>query len=131
MTHLYMPVFSLSLLLTGLSAGVIGLLGNNGTLWRAGLFIVLTSVPLLVIRTVHNSLSVSAGQLADADNAGYRRALEHVARGLLDVPNGPPPGARDDGDNRADLAAGHCDQAAGNVITLRPRYHHQLERKAQ
>ncbi|UUN29449.1 hypothetical protein [Streptomyces sp. FIT100] len=115
-----MPVFAFILLLVGLSAGVVGLLGNNDYTWRAGLFIVLTAVPLLIIRTVHNSERATAEQLADADRAGYIRALDHVARGLLDAPASPTPGHRID----------HTEQAAGNVITLCPRQLQQPERKA-
>lgn len=120
MTHRYMPVFAFSLLMVGLSSGVIGLLGNNDDLWRAGLFLVLTAVPLLIIRTVHNSQRVTADQLETADRAGYIRALDHVARGLLDVP-APRGGHHHDRD----------EQVAGNVITLRPRHTDRPERKAQ
>ncbi|MCX4824213.1 hypothetical protein OG883_31025 [Streptomyces sp. NBC_01142] len=104
----------------GLAAGVLGLLCNNDDLWRVGLFVVITATPLIIIRTVHTSQHATAHQLAEADNAGYRRALEHVARGLLDAPAGPTPGKR----NRAE-------QAAGNVIPLRPQHLRQAERKAQ
>ncbi|MEV7991597.1 hypothetical protein AB0O67_06685 [Streptomyces sp. NPDC086077] len=115
-----MPVFAITLLMVGLSCGVIGLLGNNDDLWRAGLFMVLTAVPLLIIRAVHNSQRVSEDQLTAADQAGYMRALDHVARGLLDAP--------------APRRGGHRDRAervAGNVITLRPHQSTAPERKAQ
>ncbi|KUM71577.1 hypothetical protein AB0937_11875 [Streptomyces sp. NPDC047880] len=115
-----MPVFAISLLMVGLSTGVIGLLGSNDYLWQAGLFLVLAAVPLLVVRTIYKSQRVSADQLADADRAGYVRALDHVARGLLDVPS--PRGG-----NRAD----HDERVAGNVITLRPHHTDRPERKAQ
>ncbi|OII60971.1 hypothetical protein BJP40_08495 [Streptomyces sp. CC53] len=116
-----MPAFAFTLLIAGLTAGITGLLGNNDDLWRVGLFAVLTAAPLLVIRTVHASLRVSAAALADADLAGYARALDHVARGLLDVPAPPCPG------NRADR---HVEQVAGNVIPLRPSTENRIERKA-
>ncbi|MFF5495729.1 hypothetical protein [Streptomyces aquilus] len=115
-----MPLFAFALLMVGLSSGVIGLLGNNDDLWRAGLFLVLTAVPLIIIRTVHNSQRATADQLAAADNAGYMRALDHVARGLLDVPAPRRGGHRD-----------RAEQVAGNVITLRPRQTDRPERKAQ
>ncbi|MGW0686516.1 hypothetical protein ACWD2L_24485 [Streptomyces sp. NPDC002754] len=114
-----MPVLAIALLLVGLSAGVMGLLGTNDDLWRVGLFCVLTAVPLFVIRAVHNSQRVSREQLEAADQAGYIRALDHVARGLLDVPQSPHGGRRTD-----------REQVAGNVITLRPHHIHQPERKA-
>ncbi|WP_039936881.1 hypothetical protein [Streptomyces himastatinicus] len=116
-----MPIFAFTLLLVGLSAGVLGLLGNNDDMWRAGLFVVLTAVPLTIVRTVQNSQHASAHQLAEADRAGYFRALDHVARGLLDTPAPPQPG------HRADDA----EQVAGNVITLRPHHWKQSGRKAQ
>lgn len=120
MTHRYMPVFAITLLMVGLSCGVIGLLGNNDDLWRAGLFMTLTAVPLLIIRAIHNSQRVRDDQLIAADQAGYMRALDHVARGLLDVPTPRRGGHRD-----------HVEHVAGNVITLRPLHEEQPERKAQ
>ncbi|MEV0559419.1 hypothetical protein AB0I27_38985 [Streptomyces sp. NPDC050597] len=116
-----MPVFAFTLLLVGLSAGVLGLLGSNDDLWTAGLFLVLTAVPLTIVRTVHNSQRATAHQLAEADRGGYVRALDHVARGLLDAPDPPSPGHHRD----------RAEQVAGNVITLRPRHMDQYERKAQ
>ncbi len=121
MTRRYMPILATSLLLVGLSSGAMGLLGTNDHLWRVGLFCVLTAVPLFIIRAVHDSHQVSDERLATADQAGYMRALDHVARGLLDVPRTPPGGQRDD----------RAEQVAGNVIPLRPHHHSQPERKAQ
>ncbi|MET9253787.1 hypothetical protein [Streptomyces sp. NPDC003717] len=118
MNSRYMPAFATALLLVGLSAGVVGLLRDYDDLFGTGLFLVLTAVPLLIIRTIHNTQRATAAQLADADNAGYVRALDHVARGLLDAPAPPNPGHR------------NGEQAAGNVITLRPHQHQQPERKA-
>ncbi|MET9555126.1 hypothetical protein [Streptomyces sp. NPDC006645] len=121
MTHLYAPIFAFTLLLVGLSSGVIGLLGNNNDMWRAGVFLVLTAVPLFIVRAVHDSHRVSDDQLAAADTAGYFRALDHVARGLLDAHAPHSGGHRHDRD----------EQAAGNVITLRPHHPNPPERKAQ
>ncbi|MEV2203771.1 hypothetical protein AB0E11_27945 [Streptomyces fradiae] len=115
-----MSVPALALLLVGLLAGAVGLLRDNDDAMVSGLFAVLTAVPLLIIRTVHNSQRVSAEQLAAADQAGYMRALDHVARGLLDAPTPRRGGNRD-----------RAEQVAGNVITLRPRHSDQPERKAQ
>ncbi|WP_306937542.1 hypothetical protein [Streptomyces phaeochromogenes] len=98
-----------------------GLLGDNPDLFGAGLFMVLSAGPLLIARTVRQSHRATAHQLAEAENAGYVRALDHVARGLLDIPAPPPTGHRRD----------RAEQVAGNVITLRPQYLPQLERKAQ
>jgi hypothetical protein len=120
-THRYLPAFASTLLMVGLSAGVIGLLGNNDDLFGAGLFLTLTAVPLIIARTVHRSQGATADQLADADRAGYVRALDHVARGLLDAPAPPSPGHHED----------RVEQVAGNVITLRPHHTDPPERKAQ
>ena len=120
MTHRYMPVFAFTLLAVGISAGAVGLLGNNDDLFGTGLFVVLTAVPLTIIRTVQNSQRATDDQLADADRAGYNRALDHVARGLLDAPTPPEPGNRED----------RAEQDAGNVITLRPNQVRRTERKA-
>ncbi|MFI0736445.1 hypothetical protein ACH4S9_46860 [Streptomyces sp. NPDC021225] len=117
-----MPIFAFGLLVVGLSAGVLGLLGDNDDLWRVGLFIVLAAIPLTIIRTVHNSQLATAHQLAEADRAGYLRALDHVARGLLDAPAPPTPGSR---------AGDRAEQVTGNVITLRPHHWKQPGRKAQ
>ncbi|MFB8415407.1 hypothetical protein ACFC63_07820 [Streptomyces albidoflavus] len=108
---------ALALLLAGLALGVLGLLGQNADLWACGVFSVLTAVPLLFLRAVHNAQQLSEDQLAEAERAGYRRALEHVARGLLDGDHPPSPGHR------------ATEQDAGNVIHMRcPSTQH---RKAQ
>ncbi|WP_275463342.1 hypothetical protein [Streptomyces noursei] len=120
MTHRYMPMAISTLFLVGLSAGVVGLLGHNDDLFSAGLFLTLTAVPLIVTRAVRNSHRVTAHQLAEADRAGYYRALDHVARGLLDTPAPPDSGHR-----------ATVEQVAGNVITLRPLPDRPIERKAQ
>ncbi|MEW1672807.1 hypothetical protein AB0O47_06085 [Streptomyces noursei] len=104
----------------GLSAGVIGLLGRNSDVFEAGLFLTVVAVPLIITRTVHTAHKVTAQQLADADRDGYVRALDHVARGLLDAPAPPDPRHR-----------ATVEQVAGNVITLRPLPTRPIERKAQ
>ncbi|GGR80673.1 hypothetical protein GCM10010252_18980 [Streptomyces aureoverticillatus] len=121
MTHRYTSALAITLLMAGLTTGVIGLLGHNDALWQTGLFLVLPAVPLLIIRTVHNSQRATADQLDAADRAGYSRALDHVARGLLDAP------APHHGGHRNCCA----EQVAGNVITLRPHHTDRPERKAQ
>ncbi|MGE9695951.1 hypothetical protein [Streptomyces sp. CH6] len=114
------PVTATVLLLVGLSAGTLGLLGANADLWRVGLFLTLTAVPLLITGTLRRVLHTSEQAISDADRAGYVRALDHVARGLLDPPAPPRPG------NHAD----DPEQSAGVVIPLRP-YDRRTERKAQ
>ncbi|MFK0296414.1 hypothetical protein ACIQU6_38900 [Streptomyces sp. NPDC090442] len=116
-----MPAISIALLLLGLSAGVLGLLGRNSALFEAGAFVSVVAVPLIITRTVHAAHKVTDQQLADADRAGYVRALDHVARGLLDNAPAPPNTGR-----RAT-----AEHVAGNVITLRPRQQQPIDRKAQ
>ncbi|MEU8990001.1 hypothetical protein AB0C98_26820 [Streptomyces sp. NPDC048558] len=106
---------------TGLTTGVIGLLARSDTLIASGILLTLAGLPPLIIRTLRNSHRATAEQLTEADHAGYHRALDHVARGLLDAPTPPTPG------HRADRA----EQDAGNVITLRPNDVRPAERKAQ
>ncbi|WP_329148756.1 hypothetical protein OIU91_21180 [Streptomyces sp. NBC_01456] len=116
-----LPGLTLALLGAGIVMGASGLLSGNNDTMRRGIFLTLIGMPPLIAHTVHNAHRVTAEQLAEADNAGYRRALDHVARGLLDQHAAPPNG-------------GHpteTEQATGNVITLRPNANDRPERKAQ
>lgn len=121
MFNRYMPALAIVLLVSGLGAGILGLLGDNPDVWAAGVFTVLAALPLLILRTVRNSQTLSAHQLAEAENAGYRQAMDHVARGLLDPRTAPKPGP---GDRATD------EQAAGNVIPLRPDNGDREDRQA-
>lgn len=122
MNSRYMPALALFLLGTGLAAGILGLLDNNDDVLWCGIFLTVTSMPLLILRTLNNAHHVSADQLAEAENTGYRRALDHVARGLLDQHTAPNP----HGGDRAD-----AEQATGNVVHIRPLPYDRQERKAQ
>ncbi|WP_282792055.1 hypothetical protein [Streptomyces sp. CC224B] len=117
-----MPAFAVALLALGLSAGIYGILSDHDNTAMCGALTVLTAVPLLIVHTVHNAQRLNAHQLAEAENAGYRRALDHVARGLLDQHTAPPNGGQPAGDGD--------EQAPGNVVTLRPHTSHS-KRKAQ
>ncbi|MWA12596.1 hypothetical protein [Streptomyces sp. BA2] len=121
MNSRYMPALALILLGTGLAAGVLGLVGDNIDVFRCGIFVTVCSLPLLILRTLRESQHVSAHQLAEADKAGYRRALDHVARGLLDNHTAPTP----QGGDRATV-----EQVAGNVFHIRPLPYKGEERKA-
>ncbi|MFD5057396.1 hypothetical protein [Streptomyces sp. NPDC058394] len=83
---------ALGLFVTGLAAGVLGLLGQNDDLASCGIFLTIASLPLFIIRTVRDAQRANADQLAAADIAGYQRALDHVARGLLEPPSPAPTG---------------------------------------
>ncbi|CAL9481949.1 hypothetical protein [Streptomyces sp. enrichment culture] len=119
-THRYTTAGAYTLLMVGIAAGVLGLLSDNQNLWHVGLFLAITAVPLIVTRTIQHCQQVSEQALADADWAGYRRGLEHAARGLLDAPAPTGPGHHTD----------RAEQTTGVVIPLRP-HHTELHRKAQ
>ncbi|MEV4036405.1 hypothetical protein [Streptomyces umbrinus] len=121
MTTRITPVFALFLIGTGVATGVIGLLGTNDEVTVSGLLMTLTGLPMLIVTTIQNSHRVADYQLAEADTAGYRRALDHVARGLLDQHTAPHPS----GGEYATV-----EHAAGNVIQLRPTHHKGEEQKA-
>lgn len=108
-------------LAAGLTTGVVGILVENNDLRGIGVFLIVAALPPLMMRTLRLSQRVAAHQLAEADNAGYWRALDHVARGLLDTNAAPPNGGH----------PAKPEQVAGNVITLRPNTKDQPERKAQ
>lgn len=107
----YLPATSLALTSAGIAAGTLGMLRDHDDMMRAGIFLAVLAIPLIVIRTIRQAHEVSAAQLAEAENTGYRRALDHVARGLLDQNTAPcpSPGAREG-----------VEPAAGNVIRIRP-----------
>ncbi|TFV32266.1 hypothetical protein E4K10_18020 [Streptomyces sp. T1317-0309] len=95
------------MLAAGLTAGLIGLLSHRFEITWSGVFLAITAVPLLIVRKLNDSTGATAAQLAEAHNTGYRLALDHVARGLLDqhaAPTGP----------------GTPAAPPGNVIQLRP-----------
>ncbi|MFD4880047.1 hypothetical protein ACFWOB_42720 [Streptomyces sp. NPDC058420] len=116
-----MSVLAFGLLGVGVATGVLGLLGDNEDLTWCGIFLTVTTVPLVITRSLRRNQQVSEEQLAKADMTGYLRALDHVARGLLDQHTAPP-----DSGNRAE-----GEQPAGNVISLRPTTVRNFERKAQ
>lgn len=133
------PTLTLGTLIAGFTAGMLGLpFDNEGDLTRAGILIVLATIPPFTIWQSQRAHRNSADQLADAHDAGYRLALEHVARGLLDQHTVPPsdgeraPHHNDetaDRSNRADLTLApfpkqceHVDERlASNVRELHPR----------
>jgi hypothetical protein len=116
-----LPALTLALLGAGIVIGAFGLLGGNDSLMRRGIFLTLIGMPPLIAHTVHNAHRVTADQLAEADNAGYRRALDHVARGLLDQHTAPPP-------RGGDYAT--PEHTADNVIHICPLPHKREEKKA-
>ncbi|CAM3459696.1 MULTISPECIES: hypothetical protein [Streptomyces] len=93
----------------GLTAGIYGLLVDLDEAVQVGVILSIAAVPLLVIRAIRATHHATADQLAQAEREGYRMALDHVARGLLDQHTPPNPGRG--------LAV---EQVAGDVIHIRP-----------
>ncbi|MCX5266050.1 hypothetical protein [Streptomyces sp. NBC_00199] len=106
-------VTSLVLLLVGTSGGTFGMITDHQDAGRLGIALAMLAGPLLICHSIRVAQHVSEEQLADAHNAGYRLALEHVARGLLDPPEDPQPGHAET-ENRAG-------RGPGNVIPMRPQ----------
>ena len=52
------------------------------------------ALPAVITTQVRRVTNISAHERAEIDQAGYRRCLDHIARGLLLVadPSGPTPG---------------------------------------
>lgn len=115
------PAFTIALLAVGITMGTVGLFSSEISLTRAGVFLTITALPLLVIRALREQHQNSEDKLAAAHAEGYRLALDHVARGLLDQPRTAPPC----GGQPAD-----AEQAAGVVIPLRSTVYERQERQA-
>ncbi|WP_405561881.1 hypothetical protein [Streptomyces sp. NBC_01180] len=119
MTHRHYQAFAYALLATGLTFGVLGILGDNDPIWRTGLFLVLPGVTLVAVGTLRGMHHATADEKSDMFNAGYQLCADHVARGLLNQPPAPT-----DSGHRAG-----CGEQASNVIPLR-RTTHIPERQA-
>lgn len=122
MINRYMPATTLATF--GLAAGIVGLVTNISGIAYLGVLSILGSVPPLIISATRTAARVSAHQLAEADQAGYRRAMDHVARGLMN----PPPATPLGGPGLEETIQQQVHRAAGEVIPLRPHIDH---RKAQ
>ena len=111
-------VLSLALLTLGLTIGLLGLLDEEGVYTRAGLLLSIASMPPLIVWQSQRAHYATTDQLAAEHNAGYRLALEHVARGLLDQPTTAPPG----GGEQVEATNDHAD----NRTTSEPYIVRQL-----
>ncbi|MFF9262034.1 hypothetical protein [Streptomyces longwoodensis] len=109
------------LLVIGTVGGAAGMITGHEDAGWIGLALTALALPVTIGLSVRAAQQASEAQLAEADNAGYRRALDHVARGLLNAPVAPTPGHPED----------RAEQAADNVTALRPHAAHPIERKAQ
>jgi hypothetical protein len=108
------------LLVIGTVGGAAGMITGHEDAGWVGLALAALATPVSIGLSVREAQQAAEAQLADAYNAGYRRALDHVARGLLSTPVAPTPGHPED----------RAEQATNNVIALRPPAH-PIERKAQ
>ncbi|MFH9430274.1 hypothetical protein ACH4JZ_18525 [Streptomyces sp. NPDC017615] len=103
---------------SGIAAGCLGMLTGRTQVGWVGLFVAGCGVPLLICRSIKTSMAVRTDELAEARNAGYKMALQHVSLGLLDQHTVPPEGPG---------------TTAPNVVLLRPVRSHEKrsERMAQ
>lgn len=77
-----------TLLALSLAVGLIGLLAGHTPTTFAGILAAFGTAPTAVCTYIRRTQRARGNELATAETAGYRLALDHVARGLLD----PDPG---------------------------------------
>jgi hypothetical protein len=87
---MYAP--TVAILVTGITLGLLGIFQDGGDLSRAGILIAFASLPPLCYWQTQRAHDGIEDQVADAHEAGYRLALEHVAKGLLNKNAAPPDG---------------------------------------
>jgi hypothetical protein len=87
-----------SFLTSGILFGGLGTYLDSITLARTGLLFAVLSIPLYA-RMYHE---LRQEEIQQAETAGYMRALDHVARGLLDQNTHGEPGPGDNLDTRPD-----------------------------
>ncbi|MFJ3867871.1 hypothetical protein [Streptomyces nigra] len=81
-----------ALLSSGIGGGILGITTDIDDVTFAGLFAMAAGVGLMVCRNLRITAYANETRLAEAHNAGYVLALEHVALGLLDREAAPPEG---------------------------------------
>ena len=133
--RMYAP--TLAILVAGITLGLLGIFQDGGDVSRAGILIAFASLPPLCYWQTQRAHDGVEDQVADAHEAGYRLALEHVAKGLLSRKSAPPDGGTHV-EQVADRATLADDRAAGgtagpvvsdNVRPLRLIRHDHDERK--
>ncbi|MET7760430.1 hypothetical protein ABZT27_37985 [Streptomyces sp. NPDC005389] len=77
---------------TSLTAGVTGWVTSTAPLTDAGLIGLLAAVPLMYWVMITRTHEVTDEQITQAEARGYVKALDHVGRGIIDVPIPPSPG---------------------------------------
>ncbi|MGW4602697.1 hypothetical protein ACWENS_05405 [Streptomyces sp. NPDC004532] len=91
-----------AVLLVGIVLGAIATVSGESGLMRVGMLLGLVAVPPLVAGHSSHAHQLTESQLEHAHTDGYRLALDHVARGLLDqhtAPSGPGASTFDAPDN--------------------------------
>ncbi|WP_274031439.1 hypothetical protein [Streptomyces sp. MMBL 11-1] len=127
---------TVAILVVGITLGLLGIFQDGGDLSRAGILIAFAALPPLCYWQTQRAHDAVEDQVADAHEAGYRLALEHVAKGLLSRKSAPPDGGTrvEPVDDRATLDPDLGGGAAGpvvpsNVRPLRLIRHDHDERK--
>lgn len=86
------PVLTGALFTASLAVGVAGGILSSDPLTEAGTLGVLAAVPALYWVMITRTHEVTDQQLEQARKEGYVKALDHVGRGIIDVPPPPSPG---------------------------------------
>ncbi|MDX3063390.1 hypothetical protein PV518_14560 [Streptomyces sp. ND04-05B] len=109
---MYAP--TVAILVVGITLGLLGIFEDGGDVSRAGILIAFASLPPLCYWQTQRAHDAVEDQVADAHEAGYRLALEHVAKGLLSRKSAPPDGGKHV-EPVADRAHLDDDRAAGGT----------------
>ncbi|MFF5790211.1 hypothetical protein ACFY8P_35225 [Streptomyces sp. NPDC012693] len=86
------PGLTITLFVAALATSVTGWATSTAPLTDAGLIGLLAAVPLMYWVMITRTHEVTAEQIAQAEARGYVKALDHVGRGVIDVPPPPSPG---------------------------------------
>lgn len=120
------PAITASLFLVALAVGATGWATGAEPLTEAGTLGTLAAVPVMYWVMINRTHEITDTQLAAAEQRGYLAALDHVDRGLIDVPPPPSPGQ---------CVRCGSDQSPGDVISLadhrRPAITPKEKRNAQ
>ncbi|MFF3886566.1 hypothetical protein [Streptomyces sp. NPDC001914] len=88
--RMYAP--TVAILVAGIVIGLLGIFQDGGDVSRAGILLAFAALPPLCYWQTQRAHDGVEDQVADAHEAGYRLALEHVAKGLLTKHAAPPDG---------------------------------------
>ncbi|RSS59543.1 hypothetical protein [Streptomyces sp. WAC01280] len=120
------PAITAALFLVALAVGATGWATSTDALTEGGTLGTLAAVPLMYWVMITRTHQITDNQLATAEQRGYLAALDHVGRGLIDVPPPPSPGQ---------CVRCGSDESPGDVISLadhrRPANNPEEKRTAQ